>query len=61
MKEIRLNDESGVVRHRSREASIRRMYSARLVDGQTGPITVAMYQGGSAEEVNSQSNPSDLF
>ncbi|KAJ7731709.1 hypothetical protein B0H14DRAFT_2998242 [Mycena olivaceomarginata] len=50
MKEIRLNDESGVVRHRSREASIRRMYSAKLVGGQTGPITVAMYQGGSAEE-----------
>ncbi|KAJ7347364.1 hypothetical protein DFH08DRAFT_960701 [Mycena albidolilacea] len=50
MKEIRLNDESGVVRHRSREASIRRMYSAKLVGGQTGPLTVAMYQGGSAEE-----------
>ncbi|KAJ7792344.1 hypothetical protein B0H14DRAFT_3563723 [Mycena olivaceomarginata] len=46
LKEIRLNNESGVVVRRSR----RRMYSAKVVGGEPGPMTVVMYQGDTEEE-----------
>ncbi|KAJ6474273.1 hypothetical protein C8R45DRAFT_385093 [Mycena sanguinolenta] len=47
--EIRVNPARRVVwRHRERKC-VRRMYSARVV-GHTEPLTVALYQGHSAEE-----------
>jgi hypothetical protein len=53
VKELRLNDESGVVGSQSRVTRGRRMYSAKVMGGETGQMTVAMYQGARVEEVSS--------
>jgi hypothetical protein len=53
VKELRLNDESGVVARQNRDARVRRMYSAKVMGGETGRMTVAMYQGARVEEVSS--------
>ncbi|KAJ7712072.1 hypothetical protein B0H14DRAFT_3902408, partial [Mycena olivaceomarginata] len=50
VKELRLNDESGVVGRQNRETRVRRMYSAKVMGGETGRMTVAMYQGARVEE-----------
>ncbi|KAJ7369192.1 hypothetical protein DFH08DRAFT_833295 [Mycena albidolilacea] len=50
LKEIHMNDESGVVGRRIQRTSARRMYSAKVVGGEPGPMTVAMYQGDDMEE-----------
>ncbi|KAJ7369190.1 hypothetical protein DFH08DRAFT_833286, partial [Mycena albidolilacea] len=51
LKEIRVNDESGVVGRQSRRTSARQMYySAKVVGGEPGPMTVALYQGDDTEE-----------
>ncbi|KAJ7822139.1 hypothetical protein B0H13DRAFT_2376848 [Mycena leptocephala] len=49
--EIRLHNLEGsaLVGRRRERASVRRVYSARI-DGRNDPMTVAMYQGLSAEE-----------
>jgi hypothetical protein len=53
LEEIHLNNETGVVGcHHSERTRVRRMYSAR-VDGRKSGVTVAVYQGGGAEEVSS--------
>jgi hypothetical protein len=49
--ELRLNKGSAVVGRRHEQASVRRIYSARI-DGRNAPTTVAMYQGPGAEEVS---------
>ncbi|KAJ7369186.1 hypothetical protein DFH08DRAFT_833273 [Mycena albidolilacea] len=51
LNEIRMNNKSGVVGRRSQSTNARRMYySANVVGGEPGPMTVAMYQGGDMEE-----------
>ncbi|KAJ7814769.1 hypothetical protein B0H14DRAFT_3149315 [Mycena olivaceomarginata] len=51
LKEIRINNESGVVGRQSQSTSARRMYySAKVVGGEPGPMTVALYQGDDMEE-----------
>ncbi|KAJ7871706.1 hypothetical protein B0H14DRAFT_207070 [Mycena olivaceomarginata] len=50
IKELRVNDESGVVGRQNRDARVRRMYSAKVMGGETGRMTVAMYQGAKVEE-----------
>ncbi|KAJ7358250.1 hypothetical protein DFH08DRAFT_440460 [Mycena albidolilacea] len=50
VKELRVNDESGVVGRQNRDARVRRMYSAKVMGGETGRMTVAMYQGARVEE-----------
>ncbi|KAJ7814756.1 hypothetical protein B0H14DRAFT_1415851 [Mycena olivaceomarginata] len=51
LKEIRINNESGVVGRQSQRTNARRMYySAKIVGGEPGPMTVAMYQGDDTEE-----------
>ncbi|KAJ7739095.1 hypothetical protein B0H14DRAFT_3898195 [Mycena olivaceomarginata] len=50
VKELRLNNESGVVGRQNRHACVRRMYSAKVMGGETGRMTVAMYQGARVEE-----------
>ncbi|KAJ7818992.1 hypothetical protein B0H14DRAFT_3147653 [Mycena olivaceomarginata] len=51
LKEIHMNDESGLVGRQSRRTSARRMYySAKVVGGEPGPMTIAMYQGDDIEE-----------
>ncbi|KAJ7814760.1 hypothetical protein B0H14DRAFT_2849519 [Mycena olivaceomarginata] len=51
LKEIRMNDESGVVGRQSQRTSARPMYySAKVVGGEPGPMTVALYQGADTEE-----------
>ncbi|KAF7364425.1 hypothetical protein MSAN_01103500 [Mycena sanguinolenta] len=49
--EIRVDVAAGAVwqHHRQKRASVRRMYSARVV-GHNEPMTVALYQGDSVEE-----------
>ncbi|KAJ7858313.1 hypothetical protein B0H13DRAFT_1897616 [Mycena leptocephala] len=47
--ELHLNKGSAVVDRRREQASVRRVYSARI-DGRDAPTTVAMYQGPGAEE-----------
>ena len=56
LKEIRLNGQSGAVGCQSRGAGVRQMYSTKLVGCNSGCMTVAMYQGDSAEEVSSHKN-----
>ncbi|KAJ7792341.1 hypothetical protein B0H14DRAFT_3160269 [Mycena olivaceomarginata] len=49
-KELRF-DDSGVVRRcQGRGAIIRRMYSAKIMGRETGPMTIAIYQGDGAEK-----------
>ncbi|KAJ7871825.1 hypothetical protein B0H14DRAFT_3131718 [Mycena olivaceomarginata] len=51
LKEILMNDGSGVVGRQSQRTSARRMYySAKVVGGEPGPMTVALYQGDDMEE-----------
>ncbi|KAJ7821207.1 hypothetical protein B0H14DRAFT_1335826 [Mycena olivaceomarginata] len=50
IKELRLDDESRIVGRQTRGAGVRRMYCAKVMGGETGPMTVAMYQGAGAEE-----------
>ncbi|KAJ7739104.1 hypothetical protein B0H14DRAFT_490062 [Mycena olivaceomarginata] len=50
IKELRVNDESGVVGRQNRGTRVRRMYSAKVMGGETGQVTVAMYQGARVEE-----------
>ncbi|KAJ7369212.1 hypothetical protein DFH08DRAFT_833355 [Mycena albidolilacea] len=51
LKEIRVNDESGVVGRQSQRTNARRMYySAKIVGGEPGPVTVALYQRDDTEE-----------
>ncbi|KAJ7821213.1 hypothetical protein B0H14DRAFT_1335916 [Mycena olivaceomarginata] len=40
----------GDISRQTRGASVRRMYSAKVMGGEIGPMTVTMYQGGGAEE-----------
>jgi hypothetical protein len=49
-QEIRLDDGFAVVDRHCETARIRRVYSARVHGGNSN-VTVAMYQGDSAEEV----------
>jgi hypothetical protein len=53
VKELRMDDESGVVGRQNRDMRIRWMYSAKVMGGETGKMTVAMYQGARVEEVSS--------
>jgi hypothetical protein len=48
-----MNNEFGVVGCQSRVTRVRRMYSAKVMGGETGQMTVAMYQGARVEEVSS--------
>ncbi|KAJ7871834.1 hypothetical protein B0H14DRAFT_202034 [Mycena olivaceomarginata] len=51
LKEIRMNDGSGVVgRQRQRTSARGIYYSAKVVGGEPGPMTVALYQGDDTEE-----------
>ncbi|KAF7352136.1 Kinase-like protein [Mycena venus] len=50
LKEIRLNGQSGAVGRRRQEASVRRMYYAKLEGRDSGRMTVAIYQGDGAQE-----------
>ncbi|KAJ7828052.1 hypothetical protein B0H14DRAFT_2452446 [Mycena olivaceomarginata] len=50
IKELRVSDESGVVGRQNRDKRVRRMYSAKVMGGETGRMTVAMYQGARVEE-----------
>ncbi|KAF7337267.1 hypothetical protein MSAN_02279200 [Mycena sanguinolenta] len=49
VKEVRLSPQSGVVGRQSRGVGVRRIYHAEI-RRDPGPVTVAMYQGGGAEE-----------
>ncbi|KAJ7369073.1 hypothetical protein DFH08DRAFT_38802 [Mycena albidolilacea] len=49
IKELCWDNESRVSRQ-TRGAGVRRMYSAKVIGGEHGPMTVSMYQGGRAEE-----------
>ncbi|KAJ7669069.1 hypothetical protein B0H17DRAFT_1086889 [Mycena rosella] len=53
-KQIRLDDEIGVVNRGGRRACVRRMYTARI-EGKKSAMTVAVYQGDDAQEVGSSS------
>ncbi|KAF7364419.1 hypothetical protein MSAN_01102800 [Mycena sanguinolenta] len=48
--EIRMEATTGVVRRYRKQKTVRQMYSARVV-GHNEPMTVALYQGNNAEEV----------
>ncbi|KAJ7369201.1 hypothetical protein DFH08DRAFT_833313 [Mycena albidolilacea] len=62
LKEIRIDNESGIVGRQSQRMNARRMYySAKIVGGEPGPMTVAMYQGDNAEEVSAHKTPYDLL
>jgi hypothetical protein len=62
LKEIRMNDESSVVGRQSQRTSVQRMYySAKVVDGEPGPMTVALYQGDDTEEVSVHETPHALL
>ncbi|KAJ7748723.1 hypothetical protein B0H14DRAFT_2983323, partial [Mycena olivaceomarginata] len=51
LKEILMDDGSGVVGRQSQRTSARQMYySAKVVGGEPGPMTVALYQGDDTEE-----------
>jgi hypothetical protein len=50
--EIYLDTDTGIVDRQLERGRVRRMYSARM-DGRKAGVTVAMYQGDGAEEVNS--------
>ncbi|KAJ7767566.1 hypothetical protein B0H14DRAFT_2968868, partial [Mycena olivaceomarginata] len=50
IKEIHLDNESGVTDRQKRGGGVRRMYSAKIVGGESRPMTVAVYQGDGAEE-----------
>jgi hypothetical protein len=53
LEEIRLNNETGFVGcHHPERTRVRRVYSAKI-DGRNSGVTVAVYQGKGAEEVNS--------
>jgi hypothetical protein len=53
LEEIHLKKETGIVRrHHPERTRVRRVYSAKI-DGRQSGVTVAMYQGDGAEEVNS--------
>jgi hypothetical protein len=55
LEEIFVDNEKGVVgRHHPERTCARRVYSAKI-DGRKSGMTVAMYQGEGAEEVNSMS------
>jgi hypothetical protein len=49
-RELRLNKHSGVADYQREQCSVRRVYSAKLDRGKLS-VTVATYQGDSAEEV----------
>jgi hypothetical protein len=49
-REIRWEKHSGVVEYRRERHSVRRVYSAKVDRGKSS-VTVATYQGDSAEEV----------
>ncbi|KAF7377150.1 hypothetical protein MSAN_00134100 [Mycena sanguinolenta] len=49
LHEIQLDHHTGIVNHARQRPRIRRLYSARTEGGKAG-ITVAIYQGGGAEE-----------
>jgi hypothetical protein len=54
LEEISLDNETGVFsNHHPERTRVRRVYSAKI-DGRKSRVTVAMYQGDSAEEVNSR-------
>jgi hypothetical protein len=62
LKEIRMNDESGVLGRRSQRTSARWMYyAAKVVGGEPGPMTVALYQGDDTEEVSAHETPHALL
>ncbi|KAJ7747870.1 hypothetical protein B0H14DRAFT_445952 [Mycena olivaceomarginata] len=50
IKEIHLDNESGVVGRQKRGGGIRRMYTAEIVGSESRTMTVAVYQGHKAEE-----------
>ncbi|KAJ7369207.1 hypothetical protein DFH08DRAFT_984162 [Mycena albidolilacea] len=51
LKEIRMNDKSGVVGCQSQRTTARRMYySAKVVGGEPGAMTVALYRGDDMED-----------
>ncbi|KAJ7871880.1 hypothetical protein B0H14DRAFT_2723302 [Mycena olivaceomarginata] len=52
IKEIHLDNESGVTDRQKRGGGVRRMYSAKIVGGESRPMTVAVYQGDGAEEAS---------
>jgi hypothetical protein len=54
LEEISLDNETGVFsNHHPARTRVRRVYSAKI-DGRKSGVTVAMYQGDGAEEVNSR-------
>ncbi|KAJ7748726.1 hypothetical protein B0H14DRAFT_3897100, partial [Mycena olivaceomarginata] len=51
LKEIHINNKSGIVGRQSQRMNARPMYySAKIVGGEPGPMTVAMYQGDDTED-----------
>jgi hypothetical protein len=57
LEEIRLNNETGVVDcHHPERTRMRWVYSAKI-DGRKSGVTVAVYQGDSAERVGSIVHP----
>jgi hypothetical protein len=62
LKVIRMNNESGVVGRQSQRTDAQQMYySAKVVGGEPGPMTVAMYQGDDMEEVSVHETPHTLL
>jgi hypothetical protein len=61
LKEIRMNDESGVVGHQSQRTNPRQMYYTKVVGGKPGPATVALHHGDDMEEINAHKTPHTLL
>jgi hypothetical protein len=62
LKVIRTDKGSGVVGRQSQRTSARQMYySAKVVGGEPGPMTVALYQGDDTEEVSAHETPHALL
>ncbi|KAF8199269.1 hypothetical protein K438DRAFT_1759166 [Mycena galopus ATCC 62051] len=59
-KEMRIDDQSGIVGRQSRGTSVRRVYTAEL-RRDPGCVTVAMYEGDGAEQVSTVNDPYNLF
>jgi hypothetical protein len=56
-----MNHESGVVGRQSQRTNARRMYySAKVMGGEPGLMTVAMYQCDDTEEVSAHKTPRNL-
>ncbi|KAJ7767568.1 hypothetical protein B0H14DRAFT_2633044 [Mycena olivaceomarginata] len=52
MKEIHLDNESGIVGRQKRGGGFRRIYTAKIMGNESRTMTVAVYQGNGAEEAS---------